>query len=64
MRISPISFKANDDNIFGKVDITSTEWVNSTDDYNDINEWKAFCKPLIEDTFEKVKPDENIQNAT
>ena len=61
MRISPISFKANDDNIFGKIDITSTEWVNSNDDYNDINEWKAFCQP---DIFERVKPDENIQDAT
>lgn len=53
MRISPISFKADDDgSIFGKIDINSKEWVNSTD--NSINEWKAFCQPLIQDTFVKV----------
>lgn len=65
MRISPISFKADDDgNIFGKININSKEWINSNEKYDSINEWKAFCQPLIQDTFERVKSNDTIQDAT
>ena len=54
--LSGIPFKAdNDGNIFGKPDLTSDAWVNSTDQYEDMINWKAFCQPLLQDTFEKVK---------
>ena len=62
--LSGIPFKGDEGDIFKKPDLTSDTWVNSTDQCEDMINWKDFCQPLLEDTFEKVKPDENIQDAT
>lgn len=50
MRIMPI-FRGDDRDIFKTADFYSDNYVQSN---NKIDEWKIFCQPLLQDTFEKV----------